>query len=461
MSLRLRLTFLCVALVVIVLGGFAAATYLRARTRIYASFDDSLTSEANAIVAILPPGAPDEQSMQAAHQALDTEAAAGSLFQIRDANGNTLYSSFRGSPNLSPRTGGPGPVFTHKKVGQEELRILSLPIRADSPAGGSIEVARPTREVDEALFEIRNTLIAGSVIALVLTFFPAYFIAGRALKPVHEVSKLARRIERTSDFSQRLLEPRTSDEIGELTTTFNQLIARIEQTLAAHSRFLAESSHELRRPLTILRTNLDILRDPALPAADRAACLERMSHEARAMSSLVGDLLLLNRDRTLALQSARLDFSRLCAEEAGRIALDEQDLPVLSGIEPGLFVDGDEQRLRQLVKNLLENAVNYSPGGSPVHLRLSNAGGRARLTVEDRGMGIAPEDLPHVFDRFYRGSSAAAAHSEGVGLGLAIVKYVAEGHNGSVDVCSQPGAGTVFTVELPLAVVSREPLAVS
>lgn len=460
MSLRLRLTFLCVALVVIVLGGFAAATYLIARARIYASFDDSLTSEANAIVAILPPGAPNETSMQAAHQALDTEAAAGAIFQIRDASGNSLYSSFRGSPDLAPVSGGGQSVFTNRRVGQEELRILSQPI-AGSPTGGSIEVAKPTREPDEALFEIRNTLIAGSVIALILTFFPAYFIAGRALKPVHEVSRLARRIERTSDFSQRLLEPKTSDEIGELTTTFNQLIARIEQTLAAHSRFLAESSHELRRPLTILRTNLDILRDPALPAADRAACLERMSHEARAMSSLVGDLLLLNRDRTLALQSARLDFSRLCAEEAGRIALDEQEVPIMSDIEPGLYVEGDEQRLRQLVKNLLENAVNYSPAGSPVRLRLSDSGGRARLTVEDRGMGIAQEDVPHVFDRFYRGASAAAAHSEGVGLGLAIVKYVAEGHNGSVEVRSQPGAGTVFTVELPLAVVSREPLAVS
>src|SRR5207244_4820872 len=140
------------------------------------------------------------------------------------------------------------------------------------------------------------TLLIVGLFALLLTSLPAYFIAGRALDPIREVSRVARRVERTSDFSQRLVERPTRDEIGELTATFNDLIGRIEQTLAAHSRFLAEASHELRRPFTILRTNLYILRDPDLPEGYRVSRLERMTREASAMTRLARDVLLPHRD---------------------------------------------------------------------------------------------------------------------------------------------------------------------
>ena len=449
MSLRLRITLLCVALVALVLAGFAITVNFLASTRIYASLDDGLEAQANSIIASLPAGRLDESLIESSRPALEAEEAAGLLFQIRDSSGQVLYSSFRGSQDVLPPGGSLDQQAVYeRKVAQQQLRLLHMPIDSGSHSGGSIEVARPMNETDEALTEIRGTLLIGGILALLVTSLPAYFIAGRALDPIREVSRVARRVERTSDFSQRLIERPTKDEIGELTATFNDLIQRIEQTLAAHSRFLAEASHELRRPLTILRTNLYILRDPELPEGDRAACLKRMSREASAMTSLVGDLLLLNRDRAQSLERAPVDFSRLCSEEASRMQFAEPTASLQVNIAPSLMVQGDAQRLQQVIRNLLENALNYSPDGGGVIVSLNKQNGRARLSVRDSGIGISAEELPRIFDRFYRGAEASRVHREGVGLGLSIVKYVVEGLGGDISVESRPG-GTTFTVELP------------
>jgi signal transduction histidine kinase len=457
-SLRLRITLFCVALVAVVLAGFAITVNFLASARIYASLDDGLEAQANSIIATLPAGTVDETQIQSSRQALETEEAAGLLFQIRDASGRVLYSSFRGSPDILPPRGSlKEQAVYERKVAQQQLRLLHMPIDSGSRTEGSIEVGRPMKETDEALTEIRGTLLIGGILALLVTSLPAYFIAGRALDPIREVSRVARRVERTSDFSQRLVERPTRDEIGELTATFNDLIQRIEQTLAAHSRFLAEASHELRRPLTILRTNLYILRDPELPEGDRVACLERMTREASAMTSLVGDLLLLNRDRAQSLERAPVDLSRLCGEEALRMQFAEPAASLQVDIAPNLMVEGDAPRLQQVVRNLVENALNYSPDGGAVIVSLNKQNGRARLSVRDSGIGISAEELPRIFDRFYRGAEASRVHREGVGLGLSIVKYVVEGLGGDISVESRPGS-TAFIVELPASQRSHKRL---
>jgi signal transduction histidine kinase len=459
MSLRLRLTFLCVALVMLVLAGFAVTTYFLAKRNIYNSFDDSLTAEADVILSLLPPGKLTPDLIQLRQPELDTQAAAGLLFQIRGDDGTVYYSSFRGSQELLPSGRSRSKqVFFEAKVAQERIRILHQPLDSTEHFGGSIEVGRSTSETAESITEIRYALAGGAILALFLTFVPAYYIAGRGLRPIRDVSRLARRIERTGDFSQRLADRNSSDETGELIATFNEMIERVDQMMAAQTEFLAESSHEMRRPLTILRTNLDILRDPTLPAADRTACLERMSREARAMSALVGDLLLLTRDKAQSLQQMHVDLSRLCSDEGSRIGFAGAQAAIESEIEPGIVVIGDEERLHQMVKNLLENAVTYTPKNGRVRLTLRGDGSIVRLAVEDTGIGIAESDLPRVFDRFYRGAEARAMRGEGVGLGLAIVKYVVEGHGGRIAAAPRDGGGTNFTVTLPRGPVVAEPL---
>ncbi|MEO8456701.1 MAG: HAMP domain-containing sensor histidine kinase [Chloroflexota bacterium] len=454
MSLRLRLTFLCVGLVALVLAGFALTTYFLAKRNIYNSFDDSLVAQADAILPLLPTQLTDE-SVRAQRPQLDTQAAAGLLFQVRSPDGLVLYSSFRGGQELLPSGRSLGAqAFFDANVAQEKLRILHQPIES----GGSIEVGRSTSETAENVTEIRYALFGGGLLALFLTMIPAYFIAGRGLRPIRDVSRVARRIERTGDFSQRLEQRKSRDETGELIATFNEMIERVDQTMAAQTEFLAESSHELRRPLTILRTNLDILRDPSLPAADRMACLERMSREARAMTSLVGDLLLLTRDKAQSLLQAHVDFSALCADEVSRIGYGDDQPTLTSNIQPGLVVVGDEERLRQMVKNLLENAVTYTPKGGRVGLSLQSEGENVRLVVQDTGIGIPEAERSKVFERFYRGDQARSMRGEGVGLGLAIVKYVVEGHGGEIEATETLSGGTSFTVTLPRSTTVAEPL---
>ena len=451
MTLRLRLTVLCVGLVAVVLTAFSVATYLIASARIYGSLDDSLSAEANAVVANLPEGELGRELPEDARTDLEAQAASGTMFEVRDSTGNTIFSSLRGLSDLLP----PGDVprartFLKAKVAQRELRVLYVPLVAAGGTAGTVAVGQSMQESNEALSGMLWTLGAGSIFALFLTFLPAYFLAGGALRPIKDVSRVARRIERTSDFSQRLRERQTSDEIGELIITFNEMIERVALTLAAHNEFLAESSHELRRPLTTLRTNLDILHDAQLPNADRTACVDRMTQEARAMTSLVDDLLLLTRDKTQALNRSLVNFSELSTDEVFRAQLSEPRASITSVVEPDLMVRGDVERLHQVLRNLLENAVNYTPHGK-INVLVAVGDGVATLVVRDSGIGIPEVDLPKVFDRFFRSEEARSVRREGVGLGLAIVKYVIEAHGGSVSASSESEGGAVFTVSLPLA----------
>lgn len=454
MSLRLRLTLLCVGLVGLVLTMFAISTFFFARERIYASFDDSLKTEADVVKSLLPADLGPELP-QGTRSELEVQAAGGALFQVRGADGSILFSSFRGSPSLLPRKDLESESYFDGDVAGQDLRLLYVPLPRHP--GAYIEVAKPTQATDQALTLIGGTLAGGALLALLLTVVPAYLIAGRALRPIREVSGLARRIEQTSDFTQRLRREHTAKEIGELITTFNDLISRIEHTLKSHNEFLAESSHELRRPLTNLRTNLDILRDPRLPEADRDACIERMSREALAMSALVGDLLLLTRDKSQAFDRSEVNLSEVCAEEAARATFAYPGTPLASDIEPGVIVMGDAGRLGQMLRNLLENAASYGPPGAAVEVSLSLEDGQASLRVRDHGYGIPEDEQARVFERFHRGEKARLVRREGVGLGLAIVKYVVEGHDGTVSVASPHGGGTLFTIVMP-ASGSREPV---
>jgi signal transduction histidine kinase len=150
------------------------------------------------------------------------------------------------------------------------------------------------------------------------------------------------------------------------------------------------------------------------------------------------------------LHRVEVDFSALCADAISRARFSYRNAAIESDVRPGLFVLGDEERLSQMLRNLLENAVSYSPPGAPVTMSVGASGDRVAVSVRDSGYGISEEDRPHVFDRFYRGEQARALHKEGVGLGLAIVKYVVEGHGGQIEVESPPAGGTTFTIELPL-----------
>jgi len=454
-SLRLRLTVLYVVLLALALTAFSVTAYLIANERLYHSLDDGLAVRAEVVVSDLGPlsGAVSGEEIARSRRALDSQASGGAAFQIRSADGPVLYSSFQtGDRDLPPpRTAsGDEPVFFTRKVAGQQLRIIYQPIVRDGSVIGSVEVARSLKETDDALGEIRNIFIVGGLAALFLTSVPAYLVAGRALRPIRQVSQLARDIERTADFSRRLPAPGSGGETRELVATFNAMINRVEATLVAQRAFLADSSHELRRPLTVIRTNLDLLNNPALPPEEREPCLLEMRSEAEAMSRLLSDLLLLSREETQAIGRAPVDYTSLCSDAVDRLTSQDRMHEIAAQVDAEIQILGDKERLGQMLGNLLGNAAAYTPEGGRIELRLQRLNGVARVEVRDTGIGIPEDDLPHVFDRFYRGQNARAARADGTGLGLAIVKYVAEAHGGTVSAASQPGKETTFVVDLPV-----------
>jgi signal transduction histidine kinase len=227
------------------------------------------------------------------------------------------------------------------------------------------------------------------------------------------------------------------------------MIERVEHTLLQQKSFLADSSHELRRPLTVLRTNIDILGQRELTPEERDRCVEEIRAEAQIMGKLLADLLLLAREDSQAVERAPVDLSQLCEGALVRLPAGHGH-EVIAEIEPGIEVLGDRERLEQMVNNLLENAIQYSPNGEAVELSLNLSNGHALLEIADKGLGIDEGELDLIFERFYRGLAARESRPDGTGLGLSIVKYVAQAHRGTISVVSRPGEGTRFAVRLPL-----------
>lgn len=456
MPLRLRLTLLYVVLLAVALAAFGLTVYLIASKGIYDGVDNGLSLQVEAVQSALDPlSAPvTQQDIDANRIELDSQATGGSLFEIRDVQGKVLYSSLvpPGRDLPLPHRSAPGqPHFMTRKLQGQRLRVLYQPFINDGQVIGSVEAAQPLKETDEALDEIRNVSIFGGLAVMLLINVPAYVLAGRALSPVRQVSQLAREIQRTADFSRRLPAQRGGGETAELIATFNAMIERVERTLVAQRAFLADSSHELRRPLTVIRTNIDLLNDPALPPDEREACVQEIRVEAEAMSHLLADLLFLSREEAQAIEHTSVDYTALCEQTMARLRVQDErhDLHIYAA--SGIRVRGDAGRLSQMLWNLLENAAQYTPSGGRIDMRLARVDGLARVEVADSGMGIPEGDLPNIFNRFFRGQDARSARPDGTGLGLAIVRYVAEAHGGIVSVESRPEQGSTFAVDIPAA----------
>ncbi len=459
MSLRARLTALYVLLLAFTLAAFGVAFYLIADHRLYASLDDRLIVRAEGVISEMnPPAAPLTQATIDQHRDELDRLAAGSTFQVRASDGTVLYSSFpqtADGPSLAGRAG-EKPAFFTRDVNGEPLRLVYQPIVSGGAVLGSVQVAESLRETDEALTELRGIIVAGALAAIILTGVPTYFVAAIVLRPVRQLSQLAREVERTANFSRRLESAGPPGETSELVATFNAMIARVEHSLKAQGDFLADSSHELRRPLTVMRTNADMLSDPALPEEQRTQCLTAIRQESTAMSRLIADLLLLSREKGQAISRFPTDYSALCEHSVDRLkARDGGQHQIFARVSAGLYVLGDRERLAQMLDNVLDNAARYTPEAGRIEVEASARNGTARVVVRDTGIGIPAEEMGRAFERFFRGTNARGLREDGTGLGLAIVKYIAEAHGGRVQLTSAPSQGTDVVIDLPAAAVDE------
>ncbi len=293
-------------------------------------------------------------------------------------------------------------------------------------------------------------------LGLVVGVLTGSWISRRALGAVDQIITEVREISDGRSLHRRLAEPRVKDELGRLAETLNQMMMRLERSFVALRRFTADASHELKTPLTVLRAGVErAITTPHLPQ-ETLVTLEETLQEIKHMSELVDALLTLARaDEGLApLHREPVDLRGLVdeARETGELLAEQAGVTMEIATPPEpLVVSVDATRIRELILNLLTNAVKYTPVGGSVRMQLGSANGTVTLSVADTGIGIAPGDLPHIFDRFWRADSARTRTGErpGAGLGLAICKWIAEAHGGRIEVVSRPGRGTTFTVTLP------------
>jgi signal transduction histidine kinase len=275
------------------------------------------------------------------------------------------------------------------------------------------------------------------------------FLAWKALNPIEKISQTASQIVSGQDLKQRLPCPKTHDEIARLTDTINHMLQRLDNFFQAQVRLSADISHELRTPLTAIRGNVDLLRRGAANNPDELSeALTDIEGELNRMSRLVVDLLLLSQadaGLSLRMQPVELDTIVLDVYRQARVMANEE-ISVQLGHEDQAIVQGDPDRLNQLLINLMINAIKHTPAGGTVTLSLHREPEWVRITVEDTGRGIAPTDLPHIFDRFYRADNNGQS---GSGLGLSIAQWIAEAHGGQITVASEFGQGSTFTLWLP------------
>jgi heavy metal sensor kinase len=289
-----------------------------------------------------------------------------------------------------------------------------------------------------------------------MTVLVGAWIARRALQPVADIITEVREITDGRTLHRRLPVPMVRDELTRLAETLNEMMSRLERSFAALRRFTADASHELKTPLTVLRSGVErALRTEGLPR-DTLATLEETLQEVNRMTELVDALLTLARadEGRAPLHREPVDLRAIVeeAQETGELLAEQAGvtMEVRAPDEP-VIVPVDRTRVRQLLLNLLTNAVKYTPPGGSVSVELARDDGRVIIAVTDTGVGIAPGDLPHIFDRFWRADTARTRTGErpGAGLGLAICKWIAEAHGGTIDAASRPGRGSRFTVTLP------------
>jgi two-component system OmpR family sensor kinase len=333
-------------------------------------------------------------------------------------------------------------------TGGDEYRVRTQRLIVGGEVAGVVQVAQVTEGVTGPVNTLLVILIAEGIAATVLAIALAFWLARGAVRPLEKVIDVAADIQ-AHDLRTRINATKEPAEVQKLADTFDAMLERLEKAFREQEDFVLDVSHELRTPLTVLRGSIDVLLMDADLDAEVRERLEQMSTEIARMIRLTGNLLYMasaDAGREPEHQPVELDIVCLDVLQQGRALRNE--VKVVMGLEDQVSVSGDRDQIKQMVLNLVENAVKYSPAGGEVTLSVYKNGSFAEVKVEDTGPGIPPEILPHIFERFYRGDNRSLMG--GTGLGLAIASRIARAHGGDIEAASEMGEGTTFVVKLPL-----------
>jgi signal transduction histidine kinase len=381
----------------------------------------------------------------------------GTYVQVIDSDGYVLAksSSLGGqelpvSPSLIERGFADGVATETVLAGDDaKLRIMVSPLPIEDETL-LLEVAQPSGYIDTTMNQARWIIIFSVLVALVLSILLGRLIFRGALSPVSQLTQTARSIENGQDLTRRVGYRGPMDEIGQLASTFDHMIERLDRVFKSQEHFVADASHELRSPLTVIRGNLDLIKR-GRGETERRESLRAIELEIARMTKVVEDLLSLAETDSVRLWDQQaVSLKEVLDDELKRAQAVSGGREIVIRQAEDFTVKGDKHRLRQLLGNLIDNAIRHTPEDGTIGLSLYRDGEWACLGVEDSGVGIPDEELPHIFNRFYRVDKARSRERGGSGLGLALVKQIAEQQGGKVTVKSVTGSGSTFTVWLKL-----------
>jgi heavy metal sensor kinase len=393
----------------------------------------------------------------------------GRFIRVTRADGSLLFQSGPPkdqsfNPQDVPSLGKVSlPASWHEQQLPEGRSLIIGVLKFVAPDGQAfvVESGAPTGPILTMVDRLKIQLLVGLPIVLGVAVGGGYLLVRRALAPVDQITRKTEQITQ-HNLSERLPVARTADELERLSISLNHMIQRLEEAMLNSKRFMADASHELRTPLTVLRGELERMAEDTRLPTESQELAGSLLEEVERLAHIVEGLFAISRLDAGEAQTnwARFDLAELVATTADQMSLLAQDkkIQVTWEARGPVFVHGDRSRLKQVVVNLVDNAIKYTPEQGSVRLRVVAVNGHARFEVSDTGIGIPAEALPHVFERFFRVDTARSREQGGAGLGLAIVKSICSAHQGRVDVASQPGRGSTFSVDLPLSAPPLRPV---
>ena len=446
MTFRTRLTLVAAAAVALAVVAASGVVYVVVRDQLRGTVDDTLRARMRHTL-----GEPPQNVL------FDPGGFATRTYaELVNADGNCIGSGQTACP-LKPRKQvleaarrKTHPSFSDAEVTGTHVRVLTF----SSAPGYGVMLIRPLTEVDRSLSRIRLylVLIAGGGIAVAAAL--GLLVSGAALAPIRRLTRATETVGETGNLSERI-DARGRDELSRLASSFNTMLTALEESDRAQRQLVADASHELRTPLTSLRTNIEVLAsERTLPAGERERLLRDVVEQLREMTTLVAELIELARGEEPAAEPEDVRLDLLAADAVERTRRNRPGIRFTTDLEESL-VQGVPATIERAVANLLDNAAKWSKPGGEVEVGV-RAGA---VTVRDHGPGIDDEDLPYVFDRFYRARTARGM--PGSGLGLAIVRQVAEAHGGDVTAERPPDGGTLMTLRFPVDTNGRQVLATS
>jgi heavy metal sensor kinase len=449
---------------------FGAALYLSQRPERFRELDTRIELQANVVCAILeaesgPGSSADDRdrAVKALGPALQDYVIvlnpADIVLYMSRAARDLPTEPVKNLMDLARRGSVPARLGSAELVARERLipvRYYAREVRADTVPVALVIVAAPTAGVVLTPQRLLPGMLLAAPLIIVLASLIVYLLVDRTLQPVDAIVEEVEAISDGRSLHRRLGEPKIKDELARLTDTLNAMLSRLERSFASLRRFTADASHELKTPLTVLRSGIErAITHPKAPP-EVMEVLEETLVEVKRMAELVDALLTLARadEGRAPLHREPVELEDILSEvsETATFLGEQAKVSVAVSAPPRpCMIAVDRDRIRQLLMNLLTNAIKFTPQGGSVAIDCSQDSGQVVLSVRDTGVGIAPGDLPHVFDRFWRADQARSRTGQrpGAGLGLAISKWIVEAHGGTITVQSRPGRGTTFAVTLP------------